>query len=573
MTLYCGVEKSDVKNLVQYLKKHDFWLKGKKVIVRDSKKFFPVKEKFDFENAVFKEFDITDKKDISLPSYDSIGEIAIVEDRDDINIKEESEKILKVNKNIKRVYKKSGIHDTEFRIQPIEFVMGDEDNTITHYKENGTRLMLDVAKTYFSPRLGTERRKIYDQIEKDEKVLVQFSGVGPYVYQIANNSKAKFVYGIELNPDAYKYNYENKFLNKAQNTLPIYGDVRKVMRNFPKHLFGLKSSIDSKQVSKRIKKDYSVHELHLYYDDLFSESKDIENRGKEFKKTHNIDNLKKTIIKLKEKKKNVFLHMPIHKNGELINYIKDYLEILNKLGKLAKEYSLGIIVHIHNNDHLDYILNRFKKYKSYFYYETLIVSFRDSKTILKYKDLIDNICVDVSHLALNTKSNSKLKSEIKKLYENFNLYYHMSNTSFSDKTKEGDLISNGDIGLNELNEYFTYGIVEVRNSNEEKPKEMIKSHNNIENIFKSERFFDRIVMPLPKDANLFLDSALPYIKKGGIIHLYDFLNEEEIPNGTIEKFDEYAKKYELEYECLEVRKTGQYAPGKYRVCGDFKILN
>ncbi|MFW6024889.1 MAG: hypothetical protein ACOCRX_00960 [Candidatus Woesearchaeota archaeon] len=573
MTLYCGIKESNVKELVKFLKEKNLWLKGKKVIKKNDKKFFPVQEKFDFDNVIFKEFEIKDRRDISLPSYDSIGEIAIVEDREDIDIKEEAEKILKVNKNIKRVYKKSGIHDTEFRIQPIEFVKGDEDNTITDYKENKTQLKLDVAKTYFSPRLGTERRKIYDQIEEDEKVLVQFSGVGPYIYQIANNSNAKFVYGIELNPNAYKYSYENKFLNKAQNTLPIFGDVREIMKEFPKHLFGLKSSIDKNQLSKRLNKNYSIHEIHLYYDDLFSESEDIENRGKKFKETHNIINLKNKINELKNKNKNVFLHMPIRKKGKLINDVKDYLEVLNKLGKLAKKYFVGVIVHIHDDEMIEFILNRFKKYKSYFYYETLMESFSDSKVILNYKNLIENVCVDVSHLALNTRSNKKLKDEIKTLYNNFNLYYHISNTSFNDKSKEGDLISNGDIKLKEISNYFTYGIVEVRNGDENDPKEMIKSHNEIEEIFNNKRFFDRIIMPLPKDANLFLDSVLPYIKNNGVVHLYDFLNEEDIPQGTIEKFDEYAKKYDLDYECLEVRKTGQYAPGKYRVCGDFKILN
>ena len=40
--------------------------------------------------------------------------------------------------------------------------------------------------------------------------------------------------------------------------------------------------------------------------------------------------------------------------------------------------------------------------------------------------------------------------------------------------------------------------------------------------------YDRIVMPLPKGAELFLDMAFLASKKGTIIHYYDFLHEDEL---------------------------------------------
>ncbi len=573
MILYAKVKKSDVKKLIQYIKEENIWIKNEKVISEGDYKLFPVKEKFELKGIKFEKREKEKDPSLNLPSFDTIGEIAIVEDRDEINLEEVSKNIMKVNKNIKRVYKKDGIHDTEFRIQPIEFVKGDKDNTVTEYKENKTKIKLDVKKTYFSPRLATERRKICETIKEGEKVLVQFSGVGPYVQEIAKNTKAKFVYGIELNPNAHKYSYENKFLNKNMNTLPIFGDVRKVMKNIKKHMFGLKSSIDKDQINKRIDKDYSIHELHLVYDDLFKQNEDIEKRGEKFKKTHNIKNLKKTIDLLKEKKKNVFLHMPIRKDNELINERKDYIKILSKLGKLAKEKSVGVIVHIHKNEDIEFILDRFERYKEYFYYETLMIAMNKSELFLKYKNKINNVCIDLSHIGLNEKNNESLKKEIKKLYKNFNIYYHLNNTEFNDKSKEGSLLKKGEMDIKLIQDYLTHGIVEVRNKDENNPKEMITSHNNLNDVFEKNRIFDRIVMPLPKDANTFLDHTIPYVKKGGIIHLYDFLEEENIPNETIKKFDEYAKKYKKDYKCLQVRKTGQYAPGKFRVCGDFKVIN
>lgn len=83
--------------------------------------------------------------------------------------------------------------------------------------------------------------------------------------------------------------------------------------------------------------------------------------------------------------------------------------------------------------------------------------------------------------------------------------------------------------------------------------------------------FDRIAMPLPKTGEQFLPIALPKCKKGGIIHLYAFLNETEI--------EKYGKKVKsicalLHHPVRIVRKVkcGQFSPGVFRVCYDLKIL-
>ncbi|MBI2670700.1 class I SAM-dependent methyltransferase family protein [Candidatus Woesearchaeota archaeon] len=86
---------------------------------------------------------------------------------------------------------------------------------------------------------------------------------------------------------------------------------------------------------------------------------------------------------------------------------------------------------------------------------------------------------------------------------------------------------------------------------------------------KLKKKFDRIVMPLPKGGEDFLELALNKIKKNGVIHFYDFLREEEIPETGIEKI----KKMKRKFKILNVVKCGQIAPEKYRVCFDIKILN
>jgi len=79
--------------------------------------------------------------------------------------------------------------------------------------------------------------------------------------------------------------------------------------------------------------------------------------------------------------------------------------------------------------------------------------------------------------------------------------------------------------------------------------------------------FDRILMPLPKSAEDFLDVALKALKKGGIIHFYDFLHESEIPDKVLEKIEKHVENYRV----LKVIKCGQYSPKKFRVCVDFRV--
>ncbi len=85
--------------------------------------------------------------------------------------------------------------------------------------------------------------------------------------------------------------------------------------------------------------------------------------------------------------------------------------------------------------------------------------------------------------------------------------------------------------------------------------------------FKSSEKFDRVLMPLPKSAEDFLGVAVKYVKKGGVIHFYDFLHENDIPDVALEKIKKHVKKFKV----LEVVRCGHYSPGCFRVCVDFVV--
>ncbi|MCA9459061.1 MAG: hypothetical protein KC550_00770, partial [Nanoarchaeota archaeon] len=84
--------------------------------------------------------------------------------------------------------------------------------------------------------------------------------------------------------------------------------------------------------------------------------------------------------------------------------------------------------------------------------------------------------------------------------------------------------------------------------------------------------YDEIFMPLPKDASSFLNCVFQVVNKKCIVHLYDFLNEEEFPKKSEKVVLDAGKKFGRKVNIISTRKVGQYAPGKYRVCCDFEVL-
>ncbi len=86
-------------------------------------------------------------------------------------------------------------------------------------------------------------------------------------------------------------------------------------------------------------------------------------------------------------------------------------------------------------------------------------------------------------------------------------------------------------------------------------------------VFTSSEKFDRVLMPLPKSAEEFLDVAVKSVKKNGVIHFYTFAAAEEIHEKPLSLIKEKI----LSFKVISIVKCGQYAPKKYRVCVDFTV--
>jgi len=244
------------------------------------------------------------KKQLELlpSSYDIIGSILIFSDFPKELVRKEKiigEALLELHKNIKTVCKKTKKFSGKYRLPKLKIIAGEKTKE-TSYKENNVTLRLDVEKVYFSPRLSTERKRIYQLIKPKEDILVMFSGVAPYPLTISKNTQAKKIVGIEANRVAHQYAIENLKLNKIKNIELICGDVKKeipkLKQKFDRIIMPLpKSAENFLYLAFKVAKKGTI--IHLYQflnkEEFDKAKKNIKNICKENKINHKFLNLMK----------------------------------------------------------------------------------------------------------------------------------------------------------------------------------------------------------------------------------------------------------------------------------------
>ncbi|MEK6874751.1 MAG: hypothetical protein AABX52_03310 [Nanoarchaeota archaeon] len=163
-------------------------------------------------------------------SYDTLGNLIIIEIPKEIEKKEKiiGQTILNLNPHILTVCKKVGTRLGIYRKQKLKIIAGKKSKE-AHYIENGVHIVLHAEKVYFSPRLSSDRLRIAKLVQPNERVLVMFSGCGPYPLVISRNQPNVKIVGVESNPIAHTYAEENKRINKFKQITNYLGDVRNVV--------------------------------------------------------------------------------------------------------------------------------------------------------------------------------------------------------------------------------------------------------------------------------------------------------------------------------------------------------
>ncbi len=125
-------------------------------------------------------------------------------------------------KTIRAVVRKVSMVGGDSRIARFELLTGTGTETL--HREYGFSYRLDIAQAFFAPRLASECRRVTDQVQPGERVLVPFAGVGPFAIPAA--AKGGMVTAVEQNPAAFRYLAENVAANGVAGRMAlIMGDA------------------------------------------------------------------------------------------------------------------------------------------------------------------------------------------------------------------------------------------------------------------------------------------------------------------------------------------------------------
>jgi tRNA (guanine37-N1)-methyltransferase len=164
-------------------------------------------------------------------AFDIVGSIIILRIPDSLNSRKHiiADTVLMNIKSAKSIFAQTSAVQGDYRLRNLEYLAG-VNCTATEHREHGCRFKVDVSKTYFSPRLSTERMRISKMITDNEIITNMFAGVGTYSILIAKSNKTCKVYSIDSNPIANELALVNTQLNKVrERVIPICGDAREVI--------------------------------------------------------------------------------------------------------------------------------------------------------------------------------------------------------------------------------------------------------------------------------------------------------------------------------------------------------
>jgi len=165
-------------------------------------------------------------------SFDVVGDITLLELDSELAEYETiiAAGIMEVHPNVRSVFAKRGEVSGAERIRPLRYIAG-ENKTHTIHKEYGCLFKVDLSKAFFSPRLSTEHQRVAQMVEKGERVIDMFAGVGPFSILTAKRLDEVRVEAIDSNPQAVELLQENVRANKVESKVHAhFGDAREVIR-------------------------------------------------------------------------------------------------------------------------------------------------------------------------------------------------------------------------------------------------------------------------------------------------------------------------------------------------------
>ncbi len=160
---------------------------------------------------------------VLLPTaFDVIGDILLIKIPTELSKykKEIGQALLSTQRQVHTVCSIDAVLG-ELRTRSVEVIAGIP-KTHTMHREYGIQLYVDVAETYFSPRLAGERYRIASLVKDDEVIVDLFTGVAPFPLMIARHAHPKKIIAIDKNPVAVSFAKKNVMKNSALETIDVF---------------------------------------------------------------------------------------------------------------------------------------------------------------------------------------------------------------------------------------------------------------------------------------------------------------------------------------------------------------
>jgi tRNA (guanine37-N1)-methyltransferase len=243
------VPLEEAEQVRRYLQTHHLLRKDMKPLKENTHISFPIKpdwKTLPFATIVTKSFEpriqkphsykdllsLSKKQMSDLPtSYDIIGKLILIKLPDTL-LKYQNQigaALLQAHKNIKTVCLAAPVAG-ELRTRKITVIAGKK-KTLTTHREYGLLFYVDVATTYFSPRLASERKRIASLVRPKETIVDLFAGVAPFSIMIARYANPKIVYAIDKNKKAINLAQRNIKQNHVLDRVePIHADAKNIKK-------------------------------------------------------------------------------------------------------------------------------------------------------------------------------------------------------------------------------------------------------------------------------------------------------------------------------------------------------
>lgn len=177
-------------------------------------------------------------------SFDIVGDIVLVRIPPELLPRAGAigEALLRFVPGARLVARDEGVHGPERRRTLVR--LAGEGPFRTRHRENGLELEVDVARAYFSPRLGREHARIAALVRPGETVFDLFCGVGPFALTIARAGRARRTFAVDSNPAAIELleatagrarlaDRVTPVLAPVEEFLPSAGVADRVVMNLP----------------------------------------------------------------------------------------------------------------------------------------------------------------------------------------------------------------------------------------------------------------------------------------------------------------------------------------------------